>query len=94
MPWKFGLVVRRLAEGATYGEAARGVRCDRVTVWRWRQSSPEFDRAVEAARAAGRGEREFRCWLRHPFRGRRPPTGKGHGGPPRFKWGQGARRAE
>ena len=33
-------------------------------------------------------ERTFRLWLRHPFRGLRPPSGKGHGGKPRFAYGR------
>jgi hypothetical protein len=55
------------------------------------KSSPEFAEAVVAAREVGKNEREFRIWLRHPFRGKRPPTGKGHGGKPIFTWGLGAR---
>ena len=38
-------------------------------------------------RLEGQAERTFRLWLRHPFRGKRPPTGKGHGGSPRFSYG-------
>ena len=87
--WKLGLAVRRLGEGCTYVEAARAARIDRVTLWRWRRACPEFDRAVDEARRAGEAERTYRLWLRHPFRGRRPPTGRGHGGKPRFRYGFG-----
>ena len=51
------------------------------------KSCPEFADAVAVERAVGKDEREFRIWLRHPFRGKRPPTGKGHGGKPIFTWG-------
>lgn len=86
--WRHGLVVRRLAEGSTLPEAAEAAGVDRVTLWRWCRSSPEFARAVAEARAVGERERTFRLWLRHPFRGLRPPTGKGHGGKPRFSYGR------
>ena len=49
--------------------------------------SEEFAQAVAEARLQGQAERTYRLWLRHPFRGKRPPTGKGHGGNPRFSYG-------
>jgi hypothetical protein len=52
------------------------------------KSCPEFADAVAAAREVGKEERTFRIFLRHPFRGLRPPTGKGHGGKPRFSYGR------
>ena len=87
-PWKFRAVARVLAEGCTLAEAAVVVRANPSTLWRWRRACAEFAAAVEVARAAGRAEREFRCWLRHPFRGLRPPAGRGHGGRPRFRYGR------
>jgi DNA-binding XRE family transcriptional regulator len=52
------------------------------------KSSPDFAEAVVAAREAGKDVRTFRLWLRHPFRGKRPPSGKGHGGKPQFSYGR------
>ena len=87
--WRQGLVVRRLAEGATFHQAAKAAGVNRVTIWRRMQADRGFAEQVEQARLAGEPERIFRLWLRHPFRGRRPPTGKGHGGKPRFRYGRG-----
>ncbi len=50
--------------------------------------SPEFRDAVATAREIGKDEREFKLWLRHPFRGLRPPNGEGEGGKPRFTYGR------
>jgi len=86
--WKGRLILRRLAEGCTYGEAAAAAGMTRQGVW-WRCGmSQDFAQAVTAAREAGKVERTFRLWLRHPFRGKRPPTGKGHCGKPRFTYGR------
>lgn len=82
------LILRRIAEGMTMKEAATAAGMTRQGIY-WRCGvSPDFAQAVVAAREAGREERTFRLWLRHPFRGKRPPTGKGHGGPPRFRYGR------
>ena len=53
------------------------------------KSCPEFADAVAVEREKGKDKRVFRAWLYHPFRGRRPPTGKGHGGKPAFRYGRG-----
>jgi hypothetical protein len=92
MNWdsKSHLILQRLAEGYTFQQAAESGDVSRQSVWKRMKSSPEFADAVIAAREAGKGEREFRIWLRHPFRGKRPPNGKGHGGKPSYNWGQGA----
>ena len=59
-------------------EAATAAGMTRQGIY-WRCGiSPDFAQAVTAARELGRDERTFRLWLRHPFRGKRPPTGKGH----------------
>lgn len=47
---------------------------------------PEFADAVAMEREVGKDVRSYLIWLRHPFRGKRPPTGKGHGGKPRFSY--------
>ena len=77
----------KLREGLTYGEAAAVVGIHRQTFWRWINDSEEFAQEVAKARSQGQAERAFRFWLRHPFRGKRPPTGKSHGGIPRFRYG-------
>ena len=85
--WRGRLVLRRLAEGCTMKEAA-AAGMTRQGVW-WRCGvCQEYAQAVAAARETGKDERTFRLWLRHPFRGLRPPTGRGHGGMPRFTYGR------
>lgn len=88
LDWRHRLTLQMLASGNTLGEAATASGVHRQSLLRWRWESPEFAQAVTAAREAGREERTFRLWLRHPFRGLRPPTGKGHGGAARFVWGR------
>lgn len=89
--WKYRFILRRLEEGYTLQQAAISEKISRQAIWKRMKSYPEFAEAVVAAREVGKGEREFRIWLRHPFRGKRPPTGKGHGGKPIFTYGLGAR---
>jgi hypothetical protein len=86
--WKSSVILGKLAEGATYGEAAAAAGLSRRALLKRRVASSAFDVAVLAARDAGKDERTYRLWLRHPFRGRRPPTGKGTGGKPRFSYGR------
>ena len=83
-------ILRCLRMGATYRNAAEVAGVTRQAIWKRMRASPEFAEAVEEARKEGKDEREFGIWLRHPFRGRRPPTGKGHGGKPIFTYGVGA----
>jgi len=87
MDWRREVIIVKLREGLTYGEAATVVGIHRQSFWRWNNGSAEFAQAVAEARVQGQAERTFRLWLRHPFRGRRPPTGRGHGGSPRFGYG-------
>lgn len=86
--WRGKVILAKLAEGCTVTEAARAAVMTRQGVeWRWGASS-EFAAAVAAARETGKEERQYRRRLHHPFRGKRPPTGKGHGGSPRFSHGR------
>ena len=85
--WRGRQILRKLEAGDTIREAAAAVGITRQAVLKRRNSSNEFAQAIMAAREAGQGERTFRLWLRHPYRGRRPPTGQGHGGKPRFSYG-------
>ena len=69
-------------------EAAGAASMTRQGVW-WRcRTCPGLVEAVAQAREAGKAEREYRRWLTHYARGKRPPTGRGHGGKPRFTYGR------
>jgi hypothetical protein len=85
--WRAKVVIGKLAEGCTLREAALAAGISRQAVLYRRKASSEFRAACEAAREQGREEWTYRRWLRHPFRGKRPPMGKGHGGNPRFSYG-------
>lgn len=85
--WRGRVILEKLAEGCTFMEAATAAGMSRQALWKRCRSSPSFAQAVSDARQQGQEEREYRLWLRHPFRGRRPPTGKGHRGKPRFRYG-------
>lgn len=86
--WKSSVILDKLAEGNTFTEAAAAAGISRRGLFKRRVASPAFDVAVLAAREKGREERTFRLWLRHPFRGKRPPTGKGSLAQPRFSYGR------
>lgn len=88
MDWRHRIILRKLAEGCTYGEAAAAAGITRQALWKRMIASPDFAQAVVAARETGKDEREYRLWLRHPFRGLRPPTGKGTRSVPRFTYGR------
>lgn len=88
MTWRQAISLTKLREGCTFLEAATAAGANRKTLYRWQRRSPDFAAAVAQAREAGQAERTYRLWLRHPFRGKRPPTGKGHGGRPRFTYGR------
>lgn len=82
------MILCKLREGCTIREAATVVGITRQAVLKRKNACPEFADAVLAARATGKEERTYRLWLRHPFRGCRPPTDKGNGGKPRFTFGR------
>ncbi len=86
--WRGRLILRKLEEGCTIRESAAAVGISRQAVLKRQNASPDFTQAVAVARETGKAERTYRLWLRHPFRGKRPPTGKGHGGKPRFTHGR------
>ncbi len=88
MDWRSKIILRKLEEGLTNKEAAAEAGMTRQAMLYRMNLSPEFKEAVATARAVGEKERTYRLWLRHPFRGLRPPTGKGHGGKPRFSYGR------
>ena len=70
-------------------EAAAAASMTRQGVW-WRcRTCPGLAEAVEAARAVGREEREYRLHLRHPFLGMRPPASKMQlGWQPKYSYGR------
>ena len=85
--WRGNLILTKLSEGSTLAEAAAAAAMTRQGVW-WRCGiSSDFAQAVAAAREAGRAERTFRLWLRHPYRGRRGPWCQ-PGRVPAFRWGR------
>jgi hypothetical protein len=88
LDWRGRIILNKLAEGCTVRESAAAAGISRQAVLKRKNASPEFAQAVAAAREVGEKERTFRLWLSHPFRGLRPPTGKGHGGKPRFSYGR------
>ena len=82
------MILCKLREGCTIREAAAVVGITRQAVLKRKNASSEFAEAVVLAYESGRKERAYRLWLRHPFRGKRPPKGKGHGGRPMFSFGK------
>lgn len=78
------LILRLIREGNTYVDVAFTLRISRQAIHRRIQRNPDFATAIAEAREEGRPNRERGLWYHHPFRGKRPPTGKGHGGKPRF----------
>jgi hypothetical protein len=88
MDWRHRIILTKLGEGCTYPESASAAGITRQGLWKRIKASPDFAQAVAAAREVGKAERTFRLWIRHPRRGLRPPTGKGHGGKPRFTYGR------
>ena len=88
LDWRGKVVLGKLAEGCTFREAAAAAGISRQAVLKRKNLSSGFAEAIDLAREVGKGERTFRLWLRHPFRGKRPPKGKGHGGRPMFSFGK------
>ncbi len=86
--WRGRVILSKLAEGCTIQEAASAAGITKQAVLKRRNASRDFAAAVTEARETGKEERRYRRWLNHPFRGLRPPTGKGHGGKPAFTYGR------
>lgn len=91
LPWRRRVVLRKIAEeGATFPEAAKAAGVCRQRILKWRNRDPAFDALVQQARGIGAEKREHLLWLRHPFRGKRPPRAAGaRGGYPVPKFGVG-----
>lgn len=88
LDWRGRIILQKLKEGCTIRESAAAVGITRQAVLKRKNASPSFAQAVAEARETGKEERTYRLWLRHPFRGKRPPMGKGHGGKPKFTYGR------
>ena len=89
LPWRRRVVLRKLAEeGATLIEAAAAAGVCRQRILKWRNRDAGFDALVKHARDLGAEKCTHLLWLRHPFRGKRPPRGRGHGGKPKFSYGR------
>lgn len=77
------VMLQLFRDGLTFKEVAGAIGITVRAIYN-RMEVTAFAEAVAEAREAGRPNRERLIWYRHPFRGKRPPTGKGHGGKPRF----------
>ena len=77
-------VITEVILGANKSAAARAVGINRRTLYRWLDADLDFLMEFDAAWTQGEKRRSYLCWLNHPFRGLRPPTGKGTRSRPRF----------
>ncbi len=75
--WRGRVILAKLTEGCTIRKAGNAACITKQAILKRRATSPDFAETVAAARDAGKAERTYRLWLRHPFRGKRSPTGKG-----------------
>lgn len=80
--------VRYLSEGLTVSQALKLIGINHETMRKRRMRLAGFEAEVQRGLSEGEEERKYRAWLHHPFRGKRPPTGKGHGGKPRYTYGR------
>ncbi|MFC7336140.1 helix-turn-helix domain-containing protein [Haloferula chungangensis] len=78
------LILRAAKAGHTFKTAARLGGIHRSTLYRWIAKNEGFARRFRAAWSGGETRRNYRNWLNHPFRGMRPPTGKGTRRVPRY----------
>jgi hypothetical protein len=79
-------VLKLIEAGANKVNAAKTVGINRRTLWDWIKRDPDFDMLFDIAWFTGRKQREYNAWLNHPYRGLRPPTGKGTRARPRFSY--------
>jgi len=79
-----GYILSAIEQGATLASAARGVGIARLTLYRWLEADGCFHLDYYMAWEAAKKKREYLSWYKHPFRGLRPPTGKGTRSRPRF----------
>jgi len=77
-------VLSLIEEGATKSKAAKTIGYNRLTLYRWLEADGCFSLDFDEAWETGKQKREYLLWLNHPFRGLRPPTGKGTRSRPRY----------
>jgi len=77
-------VLVSIIAGATKSKAAEVIGYNRLTLYRWLETDGCFSLDFDQAWEIGKEKREYSQWLDHPFRGLRPPTGKGTRSRPRF----------
>ena len=78
------VILKAVRCGCNHSAAATAGDIHRATLYRWLSSDDRFAERFTTAWDAGTERRAFRQWATHPFRGFRPPTGKGTRGFPRF----------
>ena len=78
------IVLANIALGCPKAQAAKLAGIHRTTLLRWLRRKDGFAAAFVQAWEAGKNRREYRLWLRHQFRGKRPPTTKRTRAYPRF----------
>ena len=78
------IAIAQATAGATKTAAAgaAGVNCR--TLYRWRLHDLDFAMDFDVAWTTGAKQRDYLAWLNHPFRGRKPPRGRGTRAIPRY----------
>ena len=77
-------VLLAVSDGWTKSGAAKMAGVHRWTLYRWRRDDPEFSERFDKTWKEAAELRAYYLWKKHPFRGLRPPTGKGTRAKPRF----------
>ncbi|MCX8237560.1 MAG: helix-turn-helix domain-containing protein [Akkermansiaceae bacterium] len=81
--WK-QVVIAHIAAGDNKVQAARAAGVNRRTISRWLCGDIYFAMDLDEAWDKGAKRRDYMAWYNHPFRGRRPPTGRGTRAMPRY----------
>jgi len=69
-------IIQAIASGHPKVKAAKMAGIHRATLFRWLERKQEFAKDFAEAWNQGAKARDYRVWLNHPFRGKRPPTSK------------------
>jgi len=78
------IAIAKAATGETKTAAASAAGINRKTLYRWLKEDIDFLIAFDAGWTAGKEQREYRAWVNHHARGRRPPPGKRGRAVPRY----------
>lgn len=70
------IILNAISQGYTKSKAAERAGIHRSTLFRWLDRKKDFADAFAKAWKAGSERRSFLLWLKHPFRGKRPPGTK------------------